>query len=317
MLNILTITGPIYIAMGLGYATTQRGFFSKADAQVLGRFVMYVALPAMLFNALAQRHFEDVLHAGFLWAYGAGSFFAFVSAFAIWRWARGKGVTESALAALGSSSPNSGYIGYPILLQVMGPEAGVGLALALLVENLLIIPMALVLSDAGAQRQAASWQTTLRQSLWRLRKNPMLWAIVLGIVASMLNLQLPEVVNKTIQLFAVACSALALFVIGSSLVDLRVSGLLGQVSWIVVGKLVVHPLAVAAVLWWWGPMAPNLQMAALLLSAMPMLSIYPLLAQPHGLQGFCAATLLATTVVSFFTISLILWGMTQVPGWQL
>ena len=45
------------------------------------------------------------------------------------------------------------------------------------------------------------------------------------------------------------------------------------------------------------------------------LSIYPLLAQPHGLQGFCAATLLATTVVSFFTISLILWGMTQVPGW--
>jgi predicted permease len=225
-------------------------------------------------------------------------------------------VTESALAALGSSSPNSGYIGYPILLQVMGPAAGVGLALALLVENLLIIPLALVLADAGAQQHGA-WQTTLKQSLWRLRKNPMIWAIVLGMVCSMLDLHLPEVVNKTIQLFAVACSALALFVIGSSLVGLRVAGLLGQVSWIVVGKLVVHPLAVAAVLWWWGPMAPHLQMAALLLSAMPMLSIYPLLAQPHGLQGFCAATLLATTVVSFFTISALLWALSQVPGWQL
>ena len=72
MLNILTITGPIYIAIGLGYSATRRGFFSKADIQALGRFVMYFALPAMLFNALAQRHFEDVLHAGFLWAYGLG-----------------------------------------------------------------------------------------------------------------------------------------------------------------------------------------------------------------------------------------------------
>ncbi len=316
MLNILTITGPIYIAMGLGYVATRRGFFSKPDTQALGRFVMYFALPAMLFNALAQRNFDDILHAGFLWAYGLGSLFAFVSAFAIWRLVRHKTVTESALAALGSSSPNSGYIGYPILLQVLGPAAGVGLALALLVENLLIIPLALVLADAGAQ-QHASWQQTLTQSLWRLRKSPMIWAILLGIICSMLGLRLPEVVNKTISLFALACAALALFVIGGSLVGLRLSGLARQVSWIVVGKLVVHPVAVAAVLWFVGPMDVSLQISAVLLSSMPMLSIYPLIAQPHGHEGFCAATLLATTVVSFFTISFILWGMTQMPGWQL
>ena len=145
----------------------------------------------------------------------------------------------------------------------------------------------------------------------------MIWAIVLGMVCSMAGVHLPEVVNKTIHLFSLACSALALFVIGGSLVGLRVQGLAQQVSWIVVGKLLIHPLAVAAVLWFLPPMAPSLQISALLLSSMPMLSIYPLLAQPHGLEGFCAATLLATTVVSFFTISLLLWGMTQVPGWQL
>lgn len=314
MLNILTITGPIYIAIGLGYVATRRGFFTKSDTQVMGRFVMYFALPAMLFSALAQRNFEDVLHADFLWAYGLGSLFAFASAFAIWRVGRHKSVTESALAALGSSSPNSGYVGYPILLQVLGPAAGVGLALALLVENLLIIPLALVLADAGTQRHA-NWQTTLKQSLWRLRKSPMIWAIVLGMACALLGIRLPDVVNKTIQLFAVACSALALFVIGGSLVALQVKGLVKQVSWIVVGKLVVHPLAVAVVMWFLSPMEPSLQIAALLLSSMPMLSIYPLLAQPHGHEGFCAATLLATTVVSFFTISTLLWGMSHVPGW--
>lgn len=316
MLNILTITGPIYIAIGLGYTATRHGFFSKSDIQALGRFVMYFALPAMLFNALAQRHFEDVWHAGFLWAYGLGSLFAFVSAFTIWRTVRHKGVTDSALAALGTSSPNSGYIGYPILLQVLGPSAGVGLALALLVENLLIIPLALVLADAGAQQQA-SWQKTLQQSLWRLRKSPMILSILLGIVCAMVGLQLPEVVNKTIHLFAVACSALALFVIGGSLVGLQLSGLAKQVSWIVVGKLIIHPMSVALVLWFVGPMDVSLQISAILLSNMPMLSIYPLIAQPYGQEGLSAATLLATTVVSFFTISFILWGMTQLPGWQL
>jgi malonate transporter len=39
--------------------------------------------------------------------------------------------------------------------------------------------------------------------------------------------------------------------------------------------------------------------------------------QRHGLAGFCASALLVTTVASFFTISLILWGMSFVPGWHI
>jgi len=48
-----------------------------------------------------------------------------------------------------------------------------------------------------------------------------------------------------------------------------------------------------------------------------MIGIFPLLAQRHGQEGFCAAALLVTTVASFFTISALLWGMSQVPGWHL
>ena len=53
MLNILTITGPIYLSIALGFAATRRGMFSKLDGQVLGRFVLNFALPAMLFNTLS------------------------------------------------------------------------------------------------------------------------------------------------------------------------------------------------------------------------------------------------------------------------
>lgn len=50
----LAITGPIYIATALGYVSTRSGLFVRAaDMRVFGQFVIKLALPALLFNALA------------------------------------------------------------------------------------------------------------------------------------------------------------------------------------------------------------------------------------------------------------------------
>ena len=52
MFDILAITAPIYIAIALGYGLTRWGFFQKADMRAFGTFVVKVAMPALLFNAL-------------------------------------------------------------------------------------------------------------------------------------------------------------------------------------------------------------------------------------------------------------------------
>jgi hypothetical protein len=46
-----------------------------------------------------------------------------------------------------------------------------------------------------------------------------------------------------------------------------------------------------------------LQVAAVLFACAPMMSIYPIMGQKYGHEGLCAATLLAATVTSFFSIS--------------
>ena len=57
-----------------------------------------------------------------------------------------------------------------------------------------------------------------------------------------------------------------------------------------------------------GPLvSPHLQLAAVMLAAMPMMGIYPILAQSYGKEDLGAAALLATTVASFFTLSGLLW----------
>jgi len=315
MLNILSITGPIYLSIGLGFAATRRGMFSKTDGQVLARFVLNFALPAMLFNALSQRNFSEVMNPNFLLAYGAGSLLSFSIGFVVWRVWRQKSLAQSGMVAMGVSCSNSGYVGYPILLQFLGPAAGLGLALSVLVENLLVIPLALAVAESG-QTEHLSWHRTVLESIKRMVKIPMMQAIVVGLVFSMFGWHLPEVLSKTINLFSASTAAIALFVNGGSLVGMRMVGMIQEVRWITLGKLVVHPLAVGLMLMVVGPLEPSLKISAVLLAGMPMLGIYPILAQRHGQEGFCAAALLVTTVTSFFTISLILWAMGELPNWH-
>jgi predicted permease len=54
---------------------------------------------------------------------------------------------------------------------------------------------------------------------------------------------------------------------------------------------------------------PALRSAVLLTGALPMLGIYTILNQRHGHGAVSAAALLVTTVVSFLTLSGLLWVM--------
>ena len=314
MLDILSITGPIYLTILIGYASTRAGWFRAEDMRVLGRFVIQLALPALLFNALSQRPWQEVFHASYLLAYALASLVVLALGFAWTRWRQGQSMSLSSVVAMGMACPNSGFVGYPVALLTLGaPVAGVALALNMVVENLLIIPLLLALADLGGP-QGQRWTTVLRQTLLGLARNPMIIGIVLGMGASLMGWRLPEAGARTVQLFAQASGALSLFVIGGSLVGLSA----GQTLWsrvlqIGAGKLLLHPLAMLGVLAWVVPMDdPALRTALVLTTAMPMMGIYTILAQRHGHQGLSSAALLSTTVASFFTLSGLLWVLQQV-----
>lgn len=313
MLDILAITGPIYIAMLLGFVTTRLGLFVRTDMRVLGKFVLNLALPALLFNALAQRRIGEILNGSYMLAYLAGSLL--VVALGLW-WCRRVqrlGPTASAVVAMGMSCSNSGFVGYPILLLTLAPVAGVALALNMMVENFVVIPLMLALAERG-RSDARGWQRAVVDSFMRLFTNPLILGLLAGLVVSLMGWTLPGPVARTVNLFAMASSGLSLFVIGGTLVGLPLKGMGRRIAPVVFGKLVLHPLAVLlAVLLvpWTGlpPIEPSLRTAAVLLAAMPMLGIYPIVAQVYGQEGFSAAALLAATIGSFFSLSLLLWGL--------
>ena len=243
MLDVLAITGPIFLVALLGFATTRAGLFAKSDMRVFGKYVVNIALPALIFNALSQRPIGDVLNGSYLLAYLAGSL-VLLGAGYVWghRVAR-LDPAGSSIVAMGMSCANTGFIGYPIVLLALPSVAGVVLALNMMVENLVLIPLVLLLAERGRGARGR-WHTVVGKSLARLAANPLLIAIAGGIAMSALGWRLPAAVARTVDLFALSSSALSLFVIGGTLVAMPMRGLGRQVVPIVIGKLILHPLAV-------------------------------------------------------------------------
>ena len=311
MTQILAVTAPIYILIAVGFFAVRSGLLSKADNQGLGRFVLYFCVPPLLFRAFAQRKLGDVVNFPFLATYAAGSLTVLLIGLVYARRVRGNAMPAGAMQAMGMCSSNSAFVGYPIALQILGPTAGVALALCTLVENLLTMPLCLALAESGDRSR---WRQALAQSLKGLAKNPMIMGIVAGILYSAPNVHLPAFIESTIQLVATAASPVALFVIGGSLVGLKLAGQRTDIATVAIGILILHPAAVLCALWLMPATDPALMVAAVIFSAMPMLSIYPVLGQRYGLDGFCAAALLATTILSFFTISTLLWAQKAYPA---
>ena len=307
MLDILAITGPIYVVIALGYGAVRRGLFKPDELRVLGRFVINLALPALLFNALAHRPVAEILNPVYLIAYAAGSVAVVLGCVRI-RAARepAQRAGERVHRAWGWGSRTPASSAIRSCCSSSGPPAAVALALSMIVENLLVLPLALALAESGGG-DGARWHRALAQSLRRLAVNPLILAIVAGFVVAYAGLELPSPLTRTIDLFAQASTAVALFVIGGSLVGLEARGMARDVVTIAAGKLLVHPLAVAAALALLPPMDPALRVACIAFACMPMLSVYPILAQRYRLEGLCAAALLVTTVASFFTINAALW----------
>ncbi|HJU49450.1 MAG TPA: AEC family transporter [Pseudogulbenkiania sp.] len=306
MLDILVITSPIFIIISVGFLAVQRGFFSKSDNRTLGMFVINIALPALMFKALSQRPLAEIINPGYLLSYAAGSLVLLALGVAFAYGVRKKDLRFSALYGIGMAMPNSGFIGFPIVSQLLGPGAAVTLAMCMLVENALTLPIAMMLAES-AGNSGEMWHVILWRTLSRLLCSPLILSIFAGFSCSLLELPLPGPLTRAIDMFAMASGAVALFVIGGNLVGLKVKGIAGEVTPILLGKLVLHPLAVLGAILLLPPFDPRLQAAAIAFAGMPMLSIYPIFGQKYGQEGLCAAALLAATITSFVSISILLW----------
>ena len=306
MLTVLGITGPIFLIIAFGFIAVRSGLMSQGESKGLGIYVLNFALPALLFKALAQHPLRQSLNIELLTIYSAGSLLALSLAIGYGILVQKRGLQNATLLAMGMTLSNSAFMGFPIAERLIGPAATGTLAVYVTVENLIMLPVVLVIAELGRKR-GSHWARLVQGIVLRLSKNPLILSILLGVLFSLLELQVPTMMGRAIELLAGSSAPVALFYIGGTLATIRWTGMRGDIAGVVIGKLLVHPLSVFSVFLFFPLTDPALRQAAIINASMPMATIYALLGQKYGQEGFCSAALVVTTVISFFTITCLLW----------
>ncbi|MFC3612541.1 AEC family transporter [Lutimaribacter marinistellae] len=309
MTGILSITFPIYGAITIGFLLVRFGWFSAQDMRVLGNYVLNVALPALLFNAVSRRNIAEVFDGPYMLAFAMAGLATVALAY-LWFALTRTEAPRRAVAVMGTSCPNSGFIGYPVMLLIFPDIAGVILALNMLVENIVIIPVCLILMELSRGDQHGSLTRKIAAILWGVIKRPMVLGLLLGLVFSLLRIPMPEPVTRLFDMFAAAAAALSLLVIGGSLVGLPLRGNQWRAAQIAVGKLLLHPAMAAFAVMSIGALgfalSDDMRIALILSAAMPMFGIYAVLAQEQGHEGMASIAMLMATAGSFVTLSVLL-----------
>ena len=310
MLTVLGIIFPVFAMIAVGFGVVWKGVVSQSDVGGLGRLVVNVCLPALLFSAVTSSDHSDFTRPLYLCVYAACGL---MNMLIMWTIASAAGAepTRRAAATLGASVPNSAYIGYPVLLLALPDIAGPVFAMNVVVENFLFLPLGLVLLQQSQATTGRSPFGTAKRLLKNILTRPMLLGLFAGMVVAFLGIPLPDAFARLVDMIASATPAVALFFIGGTLVGLRLRGHLTYAALVATAKLVVLP-AVAALLLFilsgFGLQFDNPMMAsALILSAaVPIFGMYAIFAQEVGHQGMASIALLASVVGAFFTLSALL-----------
>lgn len=299
MLAIFLKTLPFFALIATGWLAGRTRFFPAQATAWLTKFVFYFALSAMLFRFAATLDMAELWDPAFAAAYLAGSLAVWALGFAVARF-RGLPLAEAAMEAQCCMIGNTGFLGVPMLLVLLGPAA-VGPVLLVLTIDMVVFSTLITLIVTAA-RQGRVTMATLRPMARGLAANPMIVSMLAGLAAGAAGLPLPAPVDEFLAMLGAAATPGALFAIGASLAE-RAAQRLGPALWLSFAKLVLHPLAVAVAGFAVFDVAPFPAGVMVAAAALPVAGNTYILAQYFGVaERRVSATILLSTASSILTI---------------
>lgn len=311
MLPILLKTLPFFALIGLGYGAGRARMFPPEAVGWLTKFVFYFALSAMLFRLAARLELAAIFEPGFVLAYTLASLLLYAAVMAV-ALLRGRGIEEAAVEAQCAQSGNTGFLGVPMLVVLLGPAAA-GPVLMVLTVDMVVFSSLITLIITGARSGRMS-PATIGQLGEGLVRNPMVVSILAGLLWSASGWPLPAPVDEFLAILGAAATPGALFAIGASLAG-RGLVRLGDAVWLSFAKLVLHPALVAAFAL--GLFAVPYQQAGVMIAtaSLPVAGNVYILAQHYGVAPQRVSTaILVSTLVSILSVTAVIAWITATGG---
>ncbi|MBK3869180.1 AEC family transporter [Pseudomonas stutzeri] len=305
MSSVINVVLPVFALILLGFLCRRTGRMGPTGASELNRFVVWLGLPALLFSVVATSTWEQLWQPGFIAAFSIGCLgvFAFTLGY---RMLQKQPLVDASLDALGASYANTGYVGIPLCMLVLGDEALQPAMVASIVVVCVLFAIALACVETGLHAGQGLLRTLGKVSR-ALSRNPLVIAPVLGALWAASGLQLPVPLETLLKLLGAAAAPCALVSLGLFLAQPQPGGQV-RGAWPLVGlKLVVQPLITWYLAFEVFQLPTLWAYSALLLSALPTGTGPYMLAEFYGREGSrVSRVVLLSTLGSLISLSLIL-----------
>ncbi|MFJ4679800.1 AEC family transporter [Kitasatospora sp. NPDC088783] len=315
---LVSAFAPIWVLTAAGWLAGRTGLLGADAEAVLGRFVFHVSMPAALFTVVARTDLASFADRWVL-AFAAGTLIASLLGLPVGRRPRRLRRTpaERTVAVMAAGYVNSGNLGIPVAAQVLGDASYA--APVLLFQVLLVTPLMLTVLDATTASPSPSSPASrpaarLRRLALLPLRNPVILGAGLGALFSAAGWRLPGPLAHSADLLGAAAVPTALVTLGLSLRTPPGAAAQrpdrGELGLAVLVKTVGQPLAALAV----GALLLHLRgpqlRAAVLLSALPTAQNVYVYARLYGAAPVLArSAVLASTVLSMLTLSVIAWSL--------
>ena len=312
MLQILLVTFPFFALVLLGYVVARLRVLPLEAIPGLNSFVLFFALPCMLYRFAATTPIVQLLDPGVSITYLRCALAMVAITVATTR-SGPIGWNDASFGALVAAFPNSGFMGVPLLVALLGARAAGPAIVCLAIDMVITSSLCIALSRLDAAGEHGVRRAAL-QAFKGMVGNPLPWSILLGGASASTGIVPPGPAMSAVQMLADGASPVALFTLGAVLARSQMAGASAtrtvlsprraDVPQVVFYKLIVHPALVLAV----GKLAIAAGIALdgfsltvlVLAAALPSASNVPMLAERFGADaGRVARIVLITTTAAF------------------
>ena len=300
MLNILMVIAPLFLIIFLGAFLARIRIANETWTDVLNNFALKIGLPALIFSALSGTTFKWSDEINLITANSALLIGSFVLAGIIGKLLRlNKQNFRTLFICLGFG--NAAYLGIPTLVQIFTESILPTVSLIVAVYLFWMFTMGIGFLDYSQQKNK---KDVIKKIAFNLSKNPLLIAVVAGLIVSNLQIPIPTIIGQAISMLAASVTPVVLIVIGLFIGRSKI----GKIrEWIPVFLFSVAKLIIMPALFVLGiclaGLAPENLSASIIESAMP-LAITPFaLADEYNLnKGLIARAIVLSTILSAITI---------------
>ncbi len=321
MQAILAVTVPFFALVLAGYLAAHRHVLPESAIPGLNAFVLYFALPCLLFRFGMNTPVLLLLNPSVLLVYLVCALTIVFFTIAV-TLREPVGLKDAAFGALVAAFPNTGFMGVPLLVALLGQAAAGPVICTVLADLFVTSSLCIALAQAHGAAEHGARNAALR-ALRGAVSNPLPWSIALGALCSATGFKTSGPIDVVVRMLADAASPVALFTIGAVLhragqhVHSRTP--IGRYLPVALIKLFVHPVLVLAL----GagarqlglPLSPFQLMVMTLAAALPSASNVSLLAERYGADnGRIARIIMSSTALAFVSFTALAWLFGVQPG---